>query len=159
MSRIFGLEASYIFTLNYQMWFSSGNRQELFIEIKFSHIFSGVFWHILLPCITWMQKFKRISLTLFRVICFWWMEQISLIALIFFFPVRVMWQYFRELFLSNFVLFSCISTHNLWNELNRLYLVCFQCFPNEWINVPREPKGQPTVDQTLSSLFHHPCQT
>ena len=43
MSRIFGLEASYIFTLNYQMWFSSENRQELFIEIKFSHIFSGGF--------------------------------------------------------------------------------------------------------------------
>ena len=61
-----------------------GTGKSYSLRLNLVIFFRGVFWHILLPCITWMQKFKRISLTLFRVICFWWMEQISLIALIFF---------------------------------------------------------------------------
>ena len=34
----------------------------------------------------------------------------------FVFPIKVMWWYSRELFLSNFVLFTCICTHNLWKD-------------------------------------------
>ena len=80
---------------------------------------------------------------------------LQLVCLVFL--IQVMWQHSRELFLSDFVLFTCISTHNLWKDKGSSFSGTSIGKTNKAkeIYLPTENKGASKVLYLMFAALHN----
>ena len=80
---------------------------------------------------------------------------LQLVCLVFL--IQVMWQHSRELFLSDFVLFTCICTHNLWKDKGSsspgTSIGKTKHTPAKEVYLPTENKGASNINYSIVVLY------